>query len=127
HGPLLALGSSYSAALVVELAGENPDLIDGALAFSPGDYFAKQGKPGDWVKKAAAHITKPVFITSAKKEKNQWAAIYAAIPGESKHSYLPETAGEHGARVLWTEQKESPDYWKAVEAFLAGFVKKGTR
>jgi dienelactone hydrolase len=122
RGPLVALGSSYSAALVVELAGESPDLFDGALAFSPGEYFDKQGKAGDWVKKAAAKIQKPIFITSAKKERKDWEAIFSAIPGNKKRSYLPETAGEHGARVLWSKQKDGSGYWKAVQAFLAGFT-----
>jgi alpha-beta hydrolase superfamily lysophospholipase len=121
EGPLLALGSSYSAALVVLLAGESPDLFDGGLAFSPGDYFAKQGKPKDWVARAAGKIAKPMFITSAKKERDTWAAIFAAIPAQTKRSYVPETDGEHGARVLWAKQKDSSGYWKAVEEFLNRF------
>ncbi|GAG94946.1 unnamed protein product, partial [marine sediment metagenome] len=32
-------GSSYSASLVIKLAGDNPTLINGVLAFSPGEYF----------------------------------------------------------------------------------------
>ena len=37
-------GSSYSAALAIVIAGTDPKLIDGVLAFSPGEYFG--GKPG---------------------------------------------------------------------------------
>jgi dienelactone hydrolase len=41
---IIAWGSSYSAALVLHTTGEHPALIDGVLSFTPGEYFAKQGK-----------------------------------------------------------------------------------
>jgi dienelactone hydrolase len=118
EGKLIIWGSSYSSALTLRYAGDNPDAIDGALAFSPGEYFKSQGKSGTYITEAAALITKPVFITSAKGEKNSWWKIYEAIPGDQKQYFLPESAGNHGSRALWDKFGDSIKYWVAVEKFL---------
>ena len=115
---IIAWGSSYSAALVLQLAGTHPDLVDGVLSFAPGEYFAKQGKSKSWVKDSAMHISAPVFITSARKEKNSWSAIYEAIKSDQKSSFLPESKGNHGSRALWGQFEDSDQYWKAVNEFL---------
>ncbi len=116
---IIAWGSSYSAGLVLHVAGEHPELADVVLAFSPGEYYAKLGKPKDWVATAATHIRAPVFITSARREKSSWWSIYQAIPGKDKQSFSPTTKGNHGSRALWPRFSDSKAYWKAVEAFLA--------
>lgn len=117
-GKLIAWGSSYSAALVLQIAGEQPGLVDGVLAFAPGEYFGRSGKPGNWIQESAKNIRVPVFITSARDERDRWAAIFQAIPGENKGSYIPETPGNHGSRALWEKFADSPGYWQAVTAFL---------
>ncbi len=116
---LIAWGSSYSAGLVLHVVGEHPELADVVLAFSPGEYYAKLGKPRDWVARAAAHLRAPVFIASARGEKSSWWSIYEAIPGKAKHYFLPSTAGNHGSRALWPRFSDSKAYWTAVEGFLA--------
>ena len=118
EGKLIIWGSSYSSALTLRYAGDNPDIIDGVLAFSPGEYFKSQGKSGTYVTEGAALITKPAFITSAKGEKNSWWKIYEAIPGDQKQYFLPESAGNHGSRALWSKFGDSMKYWDAVEEFL---------
>jgi len=115
---IIAWGSSYSAALVLQLAGSQPNLIDGVLSFAPGEYFAKQGKSKSWIKDSAMLISVPVFITSARNEKNSWSAIYNAIKSDQKSSFLPESTGNHGSRALWAQFEESDQYWKAVNEFL---------
>ena len=115
---IIAWGSSYSAALVLHVAGEHPDLIDGALSFAPGEYFSKQGKSNSWIKDSTAKINIPVFITSARNEENNWSEIYAAITAENKSSFLPETKGNHGSRALWEQFLDSEQYWQAVTTFL---------
>ena len=117
-GQVFAWGSSYSAALVVYLAGTEPKLADATLAFAPGEYFSKLGKSRSFIRDAAKAIKTPVFITSAKNEEKKWRAIYAAIPSAKKAKFVPKTRGNHGSRALWAEFKDSPDYWKAVEGFL---------
>jgi alpha-beta hydrolase superfamily lysophospholipase len=114
----IAWGSSYSSALVLVLAGEEPELMDAVLSFSPGEYFAKLGKGKDFVTTAASKIKQPVFITSAKSEHKSWKAIFAAIPSEAKVSFLPQSKGNHGSRALWAKHKDAGAYWSAVQTFL---------
>ena len=118
-GKVIAWGSSYSAALVLYLAGTEPALADATLAFAPGEYFAKAGKSRTWIRSAAASIEKPVFITSARSEQKKWAAIYKAIPAKAKAKFVPKTRGKHGSKALWSKSKDSEAYWKAVKKFLA--------
>ena len=117
-GKLLLWGSSYSASFALRIAGEHPELVDGALAFSPGEYFGRFGQPSDWIARSATNITDPVFITSAKNEGGNWAAIYDAIPGDNKTGFLPTTRGKHGSRALWKRFGDSDAYWAAVTKFL---------
>ena len=121
-GKLILWGSSYSAALTLRVTGEHSDKIDGALAFAPGEYFTRSGKPGNWIATSAKKISCPVFITSAQNEKKNWAKIYAAIESESKTSFLPKTKGNHGSRALWAQFKDSKDYWSPVKTFLENFT-----
>ena len=118
QGKVIAWGSSYSAALVLKVAGDKPELVDGVLAFAPGEYFKRSGKPVDWIQNSARKIQIPAFITSARKEKKAWSDIFNVIPSESKASYLPATKGNHGSRALWGRFKDSEGYWKAVTNFL---------
>ena len=121
EGKMLLWGSSYSAALVLRIAGEHIELAGGALAFAPGEYFGRQGKPKDWIASSVSQATCPIFITSAKKEYGGWKGIFAAIKADGKTKFLPQTAGNHGSRALWDKFNDSGDYWKAVEAFLKQF------
>jgi len=107
-GKVIIWGSSYSATLVLQLMGEQAEIADAALAFAPGDYFSIQ----------AENISQPVFITSAKNEKDNWWAIYEKIPTETKAYFLPETPGNHGSRALWKQFADSEAYWEAVLHFL---------
>ncbi len=115
---IIAWGSSYSAALVLQIAGERPELVDGVLAFAPGEYFSKQGKSKSWIQDAAVNINVPVFITSARDEKSKWSTIYSAIKSKEKTSFIPSSKGNHGSRALWKQFEDSEEYWHAVKAFL---------
>ncbi len=117
-GKVIIWGSSYSAALVLRYAGEHIDNADAVLSFSPGEYFANQGKSKSWITESAANITQPVFITSARGEKSSWSSIFEAIPSEQKVSFLPTTTGNHGSKALWEKFGDSVYYWSAVEKFL---------
>ncbi len=118
RGKLVAWGSSYSSALVLQVVGSEPKLADAVLSFAPGEYFTRFGKPATWVRDAAKGLKHPVFITSAKNEKPQWAAIFAAIPKGKKVAYVPQTKGNHGSRALWERFDDHKGYWEAVSAFL---------
>ena len=123
RGRVIAWGSSYSAALVLKIAGDRPELVDGVLAFSPGEYFAREGKSSTWISRSAKNIQCPVFITSAREEKEAWFPIFKAIRSSDKHYYLPSTRGNHGSCALWGQFRDSEGYWRAVEDFLAGNFK----
>jgi alpha-beta hydrolase superfamily lysophospholipase len=43
HLPVVLWGSSYSAALVFEVAAEHADRVSAVIAFSPGEYLRKSG------------------------------------------------------------------------------------
>jgi dienelactone hydrolase len=118
NSKVIAWGSSYSASLVLKVAGEKPGLVDGVMAFSPGEYFAGQGKSRTWIMDSAKNIQVPVFITSSSAEAAEWASIYKVIDVVGKRSYIPETGGKHGARALWERYVDSKFYWEAVTKFL---------
>ena len=119
EGNLIIWGSSYSSALVLRFAGDHVGAVDAVISFSPGEYFRSQGKPADYIAQGAANIEIPVFITSAKGEKNSWWAIYESIPSAEKQYFLPQTPGNHGSRALWDKFGDSLNYWDAVSAFLS--------
>ena len=83
-------GSSYSASLVLILAGQNARFADAVLSFSPGEYF--KGKPS--VAAAAKSISVPTFITSARAEVSRWKPIFDKIEGgAAKTGYVPKVIG----------------------------------
>jgi len=112
-------GSSYSSALVFVLAARNPAKISAVLAFSPGEYFARFGKSDHFISDHAAKIKVPVFITSARSEKENWEQIFKAVPGSRKVSFRPQSSGQHGSRALWEKFPEHKQYWNAVKSFLS--------
>jgi dienelactone hydrolase len=114
----IAWGSSYSAALVIALAAENPTFASAIIAFSPGEYFSKFGKPQGWIRKSAAKVKVPAFVTSSKKEKKSAKRISAAIRASGSIAFFPETAGNHGSRALWPRFDDSQDYWASVISFI---------
>jgi alpha-beta hydrolase superfamily lysophospholipase len=118
RGKLLGWGSSYSAALVLHLAGVRPGLMDGAIAFSPGEYFTTPPGRATFVTDAARRIGVPVFITSARSEQKDWAPIFAAIDKSFRRSYSPEREGRHGSSALWKSTNGQEGYWQAVRVFL---------
>ena len=119
QGGLVLWGSSYSASLVLKIAGDEPGICDAVLAFSPGEYFSGTS----FIRRSAANIAVPVFVSSAPGEGSDWSAIFAAIPGSAKASFLPEALGRHGSSALMSQASGNGEYWKHVEAFLASLKK----
>lgn len=117
-GKVIAWGSSYSAALVLKVAGDHPELVDGVLAFSPGEYFAHLGRSKTWIQDSAKNIKVPVFITSAKNEADEWEPLFMVVPSTGKSFFIPTTAGQHGSKALWKKYDDSDNYWQAVNKFL---------
>jgi dienelactone hydrolase len=112
--PVIGWGSSYSSSLILTIAADRPDLVDGSLSFSPGEYFSNSTR----IRTAAANVNVPAFITSAKSEVASWSPIFEAIMSPEKVSFVPEVAGSHGSSTLWPTTEGNDAYWVAVEDFL---------
>jgi dienelactone hydrolase len=124
NGKVLVWGSSYSAALVFLLAAEHQQEVAGVLAFSPGEYLDAP----DAVHDAAAKVSVPIFVTSAR-DRNEIAAaksILAAAPAQQKTQFVPHIAGVHGSSTLREDKNRAgeSENWLAVEEFLDNFRQK---
>ena len=106
-------GSSYSSALAIIIAGES-GLVDKVLSFSPGEYLG----PGSSVKEGAKKVNVPAFLTSSKSEQAQTKTIFDEIPSSEKTQFVPNAAGFHGSKALWTISAGNEEYWKALNEFL---------
>ncbi|MGB8541788.1 MAG: alpha/beta fold hydrolase [Candidatus Acidiferrales bacterium] len=124
NGKVLVWGSSYSAALVFLLAAEHQQEVAGVLAFSPGEYLDTP----DAVHDAAAKVSVPIFVTSAK-DPNEIAAaksILAVAPTQQKTQFVPHIAGVHGSSTLREDKNPAgeSENWLAVEEFLDNLSRK---
>ena len=117
-GTFILWGSSYSASLSLVLTTPNEGKIDAVLAFSPGEYFADQGKAYGWVSSQAQSIKVPVFLTSKNSEQKDVNPIYNAISSSKKTYYVPSSESKHGSEALYESNDVSPWAWDAVNAFL---------
>jgi dienelactone hydrolase len=119
---IYVLGSSYSAALVFELAAKHPKEISAVMAFSPGEYLTEKHA----VHEAARDVRVPVFIDSAadKEEIANGKSILAAVSSKQKQQYVPRN-GVHGASTLRADKNPSgvDDNWSALYAFLKSLPK----
>ena len=119
--PVIVWGSSYSAALVFLLAAKHPGEVAALLAFSPGEYLTDKQA----VKRAAASLKIPLFVTSApdREEVDAARSILSAAKGDGNQQYVPE-AGVHGSSTLIAAK--NPDgaarNRTAAMAFLAGLT-----
>lgn len=106
------VGSSYSAALVLVLAGRDRAFADAVMAFSPGEYFSDR----NFVRDALPDINVPVFLTAARSEAGQWRPFSDILKGRAS-GFVPKGNGRHGASSLTSADAE--EYWVALETFLA--------
>ena len=120
-GSILVWGSSYSAALVFLLAAEHRREIKAILAFSPGEYL----RGSSTVRKAAAQVSIPIFVTSAKDPKEIAVAksILDSSHSTDKTQFVPQIAGVHGSSTLREDQNPAgaEENWAAVKQFLSTF------
>lgn len=109
---IAVVGSSYSASLVLVLAGRDPGFAEAVMAFSPGEYFADPAL----VRDAARAVRVPVFLASARGERSETEAIAAVLPLHPL-PFVPKGRGAHGASAL--AGPDGAEYWAALEGFLA--------
>lgn len=113
--PVILVGSSYSAGLVLKIAVNNPK-VKAVLAFSPGEFYGDALKLG----KTIAAIDKPVFIASSKKESAEAKVLFDGITSTEKTQFIPEGEGQHGSKALWAKNEGNEEYRMAVKMFMGG-------
>lgn len=109
------MGSSYSASLVLVIAQQYDHIIDGVIAFSPGEYFTYNGKD---ISTNVETLTIPVFITSSKSEAKSNIKIFNCIASENKIRYVPKSSGAHGSQSLWSSVAGYEECWNELVSFL---------
>jgi dienelactone hydrolase len=115
---IYAWGSSYSAALVFAFAARHPHDIKAILAFSPNEYVPQDKH---FVRKAAQHVTCPVFVDSAADPAEERGAkdILDAVHSGDRIDFVPN-AGIHGSSTLRDDRdpQGAAENWDAVTRFL---------
>ncbi len=117
-GPNIIWGSSYSAALVVQLASKRTEDIAAALAFSPASGGPLEAcKPDNYF----ATITVPLLILRPPNEmKVESVQLQADLARSFNHQVFVGKHGRHGSSMLVKDRvgHEVEDTWEAVTTFL---------
>lgn len=118
-GKVVAWGSSYSAALVFQLAAKNPHEIDAVLAFSP----ASGGPLAECAPKLySAKLSMPVLALRPRQEMD-----VPSVPPQMErfrsdgHSTYISDPGVHGSSMLNDDRvgASTDETWEFVLGFLA--------
>lgn len=110
--PIILVGSSYSASLALIIACKNSK-VRAAASFSPGEYLQ-----GISVSSSLKGCTKPVFVTSSKKEFDQTLKVIGEMETKYVHHFKPVVNGIHGSRALWAATPGHESYREAFLTFL---------
>ena len=115
--PVLLVGSSYSASLVLKIAKNNPKVI-AVVAFSPGEYFGADFSVKDYLN----GYDKPIFVSANKREFPSVVEMTSNVSSELKTLFKPgkDKRGMHGSRILWS----SSDSYKDIRFDLLRFLTK---
>ncbi|MDT0552621.1 alpha/beta hydrolase [Urechidicola vernalis] len=110
--PILIVGSSYSASLVL-LVGNDNDKVKAIAAFSPGEYLK-----GINVTESITSMSKPTFVTSSRSETPKVEKLIQGINQQYVSHHKPIESGIHGSRGLWESTPGQDGYWKSFKSFL---------
>lgn len=108
--PIIIVGSSYSASLVLLIGAEN-EKVKAVASFSPGEYLK-----GVNVTESIKGMVKPIFATSSKKEIEQTAGVLKLVKNVTH--FKPNLKGIHGSRMLWESTVGNESCWKSFQYFL---------
>lgn len=119
-GPIYAIGSSYSAALVIRLAAEHGDRVAGVAAFSPATGRMDECDVGTWLPRALETPIAP-FRPQSELEIESVAAQAELFREHGLDLFVSE-GGVHGASMLDPERaKGNTDaLWERLLGFLNG-------
>ncbi|WP_197505873.1 serine aminopeptidase domain-containing protein [Urechidicola croceus] len=110
--PIVLVGSSYSASLVLIIGKNNPK-VKMVAAFSPGEYLK-----GVNVTKTIKNYDKPLFVTSSKNEVIKVVDLLKEVNTDNLTHFKPSFKGIHGSRALWESTDGNDQYWKVFQSFL---------
>jgi dienelactone hydrolase len=111
YAKIVAVGSSYSSALVILLGAKHPPGLTAIASFSPGEYFDNK----DMIKNAAARVTVPFYITTDPDEAANVATVLRKAHGSNIVHYQPQH-GVHGASTL-VESRDPSGYAANLKSF----------
>lgn len=118
-GPKILWGSSYSAALVIQMGSKRPDDIAGVLAFSPASGDPMEGcNPFPYLETIAV----PLLIVSPPSEMNrEGTKRQFELAAKYGHKTFTPEHGVHGSSML-VESRVGHDVsktWEVVSKFLS--------
>jgi len=111
--PVILLGSSYSASLVMLVGKEDPN-VKAVIAFSPGEYFGDDLR----MEESMDSISKPLFIAVTQREEPYVRQMMSNIPDNAYTLFKPNGRGTHGASALWEDKPSKDEYWLALLMFI---------
>lgn len=118
-GPIIAWGSSYSAALVARLGSEQPGDLDAVLGFSPASGEAMGACPAE---RFLEGLRVPALFLrpSSELEREDSRRRFEAI-GAAGHRIHEAPGGVHGSSMLVDDRAPGPTdpTWGVVLSFLA--------
>ncbi|MGF1475352.1 MAG: alpha/beta hydrolase family protein [Geminicoccaceae bacterium] len=116
---LIGWGSSYSGGLIIKAVGEQPELADGVIAYSPGDYY---GQSAEWLGAPAANVAVPFYLSAPEGEKRFYQPVFDMVGSKDKNLFT--VAGSpHGSSALTAANGEKAEQHKAdLRQFLERFL-----
>jgi pimeloyl-ACP methyl ester carboxylesterase len=119
-------GSSYSAALVIQLAAQRPEDVAGVLAFSPASGDPMVGcRPEPWAEELAVPL---LAVRPSSEMEHAWIGEQLDRFGSLGHQTYVADPGRHGSSTL-VEQRvgaDTSETWRVVERFLASLRSSST-
>ena len=109
---IILVGSSYSASLALLIGYRHP-YVKSIVGFSPGEYLK-----GISFSESTETISKPTFITGAKKEMQSIKKLFPKSVKGKVSFFTPKSEGAHGARALWQKTEDNQEYWGALKKFI---------
>ncbi len=123
-GPIYAVGSSYSAALVIRLAAEHGNRLAGVASFSPAPALMGECAVETWLPR----VDVPVLVFRPEKELSYEPVAAQAREVLEKHGVelFTRPDSRHGASMLDPE-RSAGDVEPTWERLLAFFADPGSR
>lgn len=123
-GSMYALGSSYSAALVIRLGAEHGNALAGVASFSPASGRMEECEVGAWLPRLG-EVPLMVFRPRSEMEVESVAAQTQRFGQQGVEVFIAEEAS-HGASMLHPERsKEVEATWERLLRFFADPTESG--